>query len=192
MSGEIERLISEAPKVVGALGGIGVARYLFGASLEEVGEAMRRVTAWQLRNIGRTVEAADRKTAGQDEAASPAPRASLAILAEASNAEDAVMADYLGGVLASARESGDDDAVTWTAMIGRMSSSELRLHYRLYAALQREALGMRVNPGIDAGRNDLRFFVHSCTKATACWRCLSLPTLTGLTQRGSLRGSFPT
>jgi hypothetical protein len=62
------------------------------------------------------------------------------------------MADYLGGVLASARESGGDDAVAWTALIARMSSRELRMHYALYSAYRRAVRGATLNLQKDADR----------------------------------------
>ena len=75
-------------------------------------------------------------------------------------AEDEVVADYLGGVLASARAEGSDDAVAWTALIARMSSRELQIHYMIYSAVRLEALGHReINIMDSPGREQLRAFV---------------------------------
>ena len=156
---ELDKLAQDAPQLIAALGGLGVARRLFGASLDEIGESLRRVTAWKLRNVGRVVDAAERKSINQAPDSAPPLRASLAILEQATVAEDAIMADYLGGVLAAARAQGSDEAVVWTALIGRMSSAELRLHYVLYAALREIVVGLDLNLGDADDRRKLRFFV---------------------------------
>lgn len=110
-----------------------------------------------MENVGRVVRKADELGDGTDGESGPDLRAAEAIFREAMVAESEVVADYLGGVLASARIQGGDDAVAWTAVIARMSSRELRLHYMLYSAVLSEALGhMDINVMDHAGRGGLR------------------------------------
>ncbi len=65
-----------------------------------------------------------------------APRVAREVLEQAWWTDDEVCAEYLAGVLACARtEDGKDDrALPFAAMIGRLSSFELRTHYILYRA----------------------------------------------------------
>jgi len=133
---------------------------VFGPSLNEVGESLRRLTQRKLDNVGRVVQKANRKSRGQKSDSGPDLRAAEAILREAMVAESEIVADYLGGVLASARSGGGDDAVAWTALIARMSSKELRLHYMIYSAIRREALGhTEINILDHPGRERLRILI---------------------------------
>jgi len=150
-------VIDLTPEVLGALGGLGVARRVLGPSLDEVGEGLRRLTERRLANVGRVVQIANKKSKTQDEDAAPNFRAAESILREAMVADSGIVADYLGGVLASARSDGSDDAVAWTSLIGRMSSRELLLHYALYAGIRVAALGHTdINIMDSPGRERLR------------------------------------
>jgi hypothetical protein len=157
---DLEPVVRQWPEIVGALGGLNVAGRVLGPSLDECGEALQRLTARRLSNVGRVVQKANEKSKAQADNAAPQLRAAVAILHEAMVAEDEVVADYLGGVLASARSDGGDDAVAWTALIARMSSRELRTHYKLYAAIRLAALGhTEINVLDSPGREKLRGFV---------------------------------
>jgi hypothetical protein len=79
------------------------------------------------------------------------PRVLKEILEHGQFAEDDLMVEYLGGVLASSRtETGRDDrAATMAALIGRLSVYELRTHYIVYTGARRYAAGSGANLGID-------------------------------------------
>jgi hypothetical protein len=172
-------MIDLTPEVIGALGGLGVARRVLGPSLDEVGAELRRLTERRLTNVGRVVQIANKKSKGQHEDAAPNFRAAELILREAMVADSGIVADYLGGVLASARSDGSDDAVAWTSLIGRMSSSELLLHYVLYAGIRRSALGHTEINIMDApGRESLRSLFSASGQ----------PDNTGLIKRPGLFG----
>ena len=53
---------------------------------------------------------------------------------EAALADDELMSDYLGGVVAASGPE-DDFAIALVALIGRLSSLQLRLHYLIYREL---------------------------------------------------------
>ena len=153
-------MVREWPEIMGSLGGLGVGKRVLGPSLDELGESLRRLTERRLRNVGRVVQKANALSEGQPEEASPNLRAAFSIFQEAMVAEDEVVADYLGGVLASARGEGGDDAVAWTALIARMSSRELRTHYKLYSATRLAGLGhTEINVLDHPGRERLRSFL---------------------------------
>lgn len=193
----LDPLLSQAPEIIGALGGLKIADRVFGPTLGEVGEAMRRLTERRLRNVGRVVQKANAKSGGQPEESAPALRAAEIILREAGVADEEVVADYLGGVLASARSDEGDDAVAWTSLISRMSSAELLLHYMLYSAVRAEALGHNeINVLDNGGRERLRAYVpmeppiglFSALGADKFVKLASL--LTGLDREGMFQGSW--
>lgn len=62
-------------------------------------------------------------------------RASWSVFDAAKVTDDPIVADYLAGVLA-ASGPGDDTGVPIAALIARLSSVDLRLHYVLYATFQ--------------------------------------------------------
>jgi hypothetical protein len=73
-----------------------------------------------------------------------------AVLAEPDGelaADDQLVVEYLGGVLASSRTplGRDDRGNTLTALVSRLSTYHLRTHYILYSAAQRLLHGRTVN-----------------------------------------------
>lgn len=70
------------------------------------------------------------------------PRVAAEVFEKAQWAENEFVAEYLSGVLATGRtpQGTDDTGVTWTAMVARLSSDALRLHYMVYSALRRKLL----------------------------------------------------
>ena len=187
-------MLRDWPEIVGSFGGLGVGRRVLGPSLDELGDSLRRLTARRLQNVGRVVKKANALTEGQPDEASPNLRAAFSIFREAMVAEDEVVADYLGGVLASARVDGGDDAVAWTALIARMSSRELRTHYKLYAAVRQVGLGHTDLNLLDApGRERLRSFIPylEALKPLNELELMKFPfALTGLAREGLFDGSW--
>jgi hypothetical protein len=74
---------------------------------------------------------------------SVAPRVAAAVLDAAQYSDDKFVAEYLSGVLASSRTPGgtDDRGVAWSALVGRLPADALKLHYIIYATLQRKMRG---------------------------------------------------
>jgi len=111
---------------------------LFGPTTDEIAEALRRATAYMLRNVGRVTENANKKTSKELLDSGEIPfRAAMKILEEATTAEDDVLVEYVGGVLASSRSpSGRDDrGVVLAALISRLSADDLRAHYIYYSTV---------------------------------------------------------
>jgi hypothetical protein len=111
---------------------------LLGPAWDELAESLRRFTAYRLGNIEKIAELATSKYEGSQEGAI-SPRVALRLLEEGSYSDDEVVLEYLSGVLASSRtpDGRDDRGVPWTALISRLSSDQLRLHYVLYSAARR-------------------------------------------------------
>ena len=112
----------------------GLLTRVLGPSADEIGEAMRRYTAFRVRNVGRISEAADRKAAQSDRSGTVPPRIAHRLIEEGSYCDDELMAEYLGGVLAGSRTpSGRDDrAVSWSNLVTGMSALQIRAHYLFY------------------------------------------------------------
>jgi hypothetical protein len=127
---------------------------VLGPSADEIGEALRRYTAYRLRNVGRIVETADAKAAHVDDDAIVNPRVARVLLEEGSYCDDNLMTNYLGGVLAGSRTSDgrDDRAVTWSRLLTGLSALQTRSHYLLYrewAARLHEIPGLSLSTASD-------------------------------------------
>lgn len=119
----------------------GVFDKLLGPIAEEAGEDLR---LWyqRRRNIRRVVDRAGELTDTDEPGAIP-PRVAAEIFDKAQWADDEFVAEYLSGVLASSRtaEGTSDAGVPWTALVGRLSADQLRLHWVLYSAFRQNVVG---------------------------------------------------
>jgi hypothetical protein len=151
-------------KAVGATGpesekaAAGLFMRVLGPSADEIGEALRRYTAYRLRNVGRIVETADDKAGNAEDDAIVNPRVARVLLEEGSYCDDPLMTNYLGGVLAASRtqDGRDDRAVTWSRLLADLSALQIRAHYLLYREWADRLHGIYINLGL--GEN--------CQKAT--------------------------
>jgi hypothetical protein len=183
--------ISTVAQATAALGGVGVVRRIFGPAADEVAEALRRLTEYRLRNVGRVVAKAEQKSPSSvtPAVAGLSIRALEPVLQHAGTADDDIVADYLGGVLSTCRRVANDDSLAWTALISRMAARELRLHYQLYTCVRRSALGRADLNVLDSpGRHALRAHVGMDSSAIDL---RSLPdVLAGLEREGLLGGMW--
>ncbi|MFV0432397.1 MAG: hypothetical protein ACK5LO_00205 [Leucobacter sp.] len=124
----------------------GLLDRLLGPTFELWGQDMRAAIE-RKRNAQSVAERAGKKTNLNAEGAIPS-RVAAEIFEKAQWAENEFVAEYLSGVLASARtETGENDAgVSWTALVGRLSSDQLALHWIVYSGFQRR---FRADPGDD-------------------------------------------
>jgi hypothetical protein len=114
--------------VAAAVQGIG---RVASAPIDALGEHLKeRIKA----RLDRTREAAEAKTGGRP--LDVADRIAFKALGEAAISDDPLMADYLGGVLAASGPNNDEGAAV-IAMIGRLSSLQLRVHYIIYREIRR-------------------------------------------------------
>lgn len=116
----------------------GVLTRLLGPTVDIMGA--RIAEAYKRRNVKKIVDKAHEK-ADTDRGGLIPPRVAQDVLDKSIWAENEFLAEYLSGVLASARtEFGEsDNGVAWTALVGRMSSDQIALHWTLYCAIQRRA-----------------------------------------------------
>jgi hypothetical protein len=121
---------------------------VLGPTASYVGEGIKEWTERRVANVQRVFKSAEDKLGAElDRPGAVPPRVLKAVLDQAQFAEDELVAEYLGGVLASSRsEVGRDDrAAATAALIGRLSSYALRTHYVLYAAARPAFVGAGVD-----------------------------------------------
>ena len=144
-----------ATNAAGEVVNSGLLTRVLGPSADELGEALKRFTAFRTRNVGRVVEKAAKKSRPGTDQDQVHPRVAHRILDEGSYCDDEIMADYLGGVLAGSRTPNgrDDRAVAWSELVTSLSSVQVRAHYLLYSAWARLLRGRHdLNLGVNAGR----------------------------------------
>jgi hypothetical protein len=143
---------------VAALGPSALVVKILGPTADYVGEGVREWTEKRAENVQRVFARAGERL-GDDELSRPGavpPKVLKGILEEAQFADDELAAEYLGGVLASSRtgQPRDDRGASLVALVGRLSSYQLRTHYVLYSAAQRAFADERVE--INLGMSDER------------------------------------
>lgn len=122
----------------GAIGSKSVVEKILGPTADYLGNGLRYHAQKGVENIARIFKCAEVKLGDKlDEPGVVPPRVLKGILAEGAFVDDALAAEYFGGVLASSRSDnpGDDRAVGSLAQIARMSSYQLRAHFVMYAAM---------------------------------------------------------
>jgi hypothetical protein len=149
---------SEDAKTTGGL----LTRAL-GPTADVLGQALAQFTDYRLRNVGKIVGRSEKKARETGRTGSVHPRVAHRVIEEGSFCDDAVMADYLGGVLAGSRTpSGRDDrAVVWSDLVAGLSAAQIRLHYLLYREWAIRLHGRtEVNLGMVQGANQAVMYVE--------------------------------
>ena len=113
---------------------LGLLTRMLGPAADEIGQALGRWTSYRVGNVKRIAERADQKSRRFNREGISNPRVANVLLEAGSYCDDELMDDYLGGVLAGSKTptGRDDRAVTWSALITRVSSFQVRAHYLLY------------------------------------------------------------
>jgi hypothetical protein len=130
---------------------------MLGPSADYIGQVLAQYTEQAHENLGRVVANAVGKLGDRlEEEGSVPPRVLMEVANQALFAEDPVAVDYLGGVLAASRTGvpRDDRAASLTALIGRLSTYQLRLHYILYSTARDRLRGAGADLGMSRGRYD--------------------------------------
>jgi hypothetical protein len=128
-----------------------LANKILGPAADEIGQFLRELVAFRLRNLRKIFEAAEQKGAA-DAPGQVSERVLGRVIEDGSYCPDAVSADYIGGVLTSAKYSDlrDDRGAAWVDLIARLSSFQVRLHYVFYEAMRARVLALSpVDPPIN-------------------------------------------
>ncbi|WP_137845179.1 hypothetical protein [Microbacterium sp. 2FI] len=131
-----QKLVDHGAKSLGA-----VVDKLLGPTAEVMGHEL---VDWytRKRNIAKVAERAAERSNLERAGAIPA-RVAAEVFDKAQWADDEFVAEYLSGVLASARTTDglNDSGVSWTALVGRLSADQLALHWSIYTGVQRRHRG---------------------------------------------------
>lgn len=123
---------------------------VLGPILEEIGSDFQK-----LYSVGRDkiVQAALRKIKSPEDGARANLRVARDVFWNGSFTDEAICAEYFGGILAASRsEDGKDDSgIFYVDIIKSMSSGQLKMHYIIYRTLNKELIAndekKTLNPG---------------------------------------------
>ena len=129
----------------------GAARRLLGPLADAIGRDLAARYEYRAANAERIVELVLEKL-GEERLAqrgSVHPRLMQAVLDDGSWCDDALMQEYLAGILAAGRtaENPDDRGVMWAKLVMRLSAFQIRTHYVLYECARRVLVGSGLVPG---------------------------------------------
>ena len=135
---------------------------LLGPVLSECGEDLKRAYA---AGRDRLISAATRKIEDLDDGKSASLRVTRDVLWHGTTSEDEVCAEYFGGILASSRtnDGKDDSSIQFVDVTKSLSSTQLRLHYLIYHALNKMLIeqGRQVNVAQGNEINDVSIWMLS-------------------------------
>ncbi|WP_396658617.1 hypothetical protein [Microbacterium oxydans] len=130
-----------------AKGGVALWMKFLGPPAEAVGAHFKsRIELWSEDALARRVLEKAARKADTSKPGTVSPRVASDIFDKAQWADDEFVAEYLSGVLASSRtpDGVDDSGVSWTALVGRLSSAQLRLHFILYSTARHHLTGRQI------------------------------------------------
>jgi hypothetical protein len=112
---------------------------LLGPTFDYLGDGLRDLSEKRARNIGNIVMKAIQKAENLGAEGEVPPRVIKNIFDGGSFSDDQIMAEYLGGVLASSKSPGgrDDRGVALSGLVNQLSAYTLRTHYILYLAARK-------------------------------------------------------
>lgn len=129
-----------SPEGVLATAGAKFLYDVFGESAKVIGKRLGSYSQVGLRNLERVLKKAHRRMKTRAKTGGTVPvRVIQHILTEAYFCEDEVQAEYLGGILASAKGpiARDDRAVSHITLLSSLSTYQIRTHYLLYSSILR-------------------------------------------------------
>lgn len=116
-------------------------RKLLGPLFDEIAQDWRsRYSASRAENLVRIGKNAEAKLGSAiDEEGQVPPRVAAKVMEEGSWCDGPVMAEYFGGILAASRSLDplDDRGSVWAALVSRLSTYDVYLHYLFYEAFRR-------------------------------------------------------
>jgi hypothetical protein len=145
-----------------ALGSKDIAVKILGPTADYIGVGLRNWTERRVQNVGRVFQNAKEKLGTRiDQPGAVPPRVLKHVLDEASYCEDDLMVEYFGGVLASSRtEVGRDDrGAAFAALVGRLTTYQVRSHYVFHDLVKDLFAGTDVNLGTVDGCRQLQVFM---------------------------------
>ena len=121
-----------------ALGGARIIEKILGPTAEYIGAGVKNWTERRVNNVVNIFLKAEKKLGDRiEEPGSIPPRVLKVVLDEGSFCNDSLVAEYFGGVLASSRSQvdRDDRGASWSNLVARLSSYQVRSHFLIYRAI---------------------------------------------------------
>jgi len=151
------------PGQLAALGGsAALAAKVLGPTAEYLGDELQHWTKRRVANVQRIFATAEKRLGGRiNDPGTVPPRVLREVLDEGSYWDDPLGGEYFGGLLASSRTNlaADDRAATLAALVGRLSTFQIRTHYALYGHAHNLLAGTGINLGLSSERPKARIFV---------------------------------
>lgn len=130
-----------------AIGSAKLVEKVLGPTADYIGGGIKNWTEKRVNNVGRIFTKAARRLGPQlEENGAVPPKVLKGILDEGSFCDDELSAEYFGGVLASSRSGmpRDDRGATYIALLGRLSTYQIRSHYIFYHILKNLLNGLAI------------------------------------------------
>jgi hypothetical protein len=148
---------------LGAIVAKDVVTRLLGPTADYVGGELKEFTRRRFETVERIFQNAAAKAQDRlDEPGAVPPRVLRDVLNEGSFQDDDLAVEYFGGVLASSRTgmSRDDRAATFTGLISRLSTYQIRSHFILYSIFRDLFIGRSDSMyGAERRRRELSVFL---------------------------------
>lgn len=144
-----------------ALGSAKILEKILGPTADYLGTGVKTFTENRVENVRRIFVSAQKRLGASIESDGQVPPKVLRdILEDGSYCTDALSAEYFGGVLASSRspEMRDDRGATFTALVGRLTTYQIRAHYIIYSTMRRLYLNRNLCPTAKEHRPQMRTY----------------------------------
>ncbi len=146
------------------LGSAPVVLKIVGPTADYVGGGIKNLVERQVENVERVFEKAAGRLGeeGLERPGGVPPKVLKEVIEGASFCEDELGAEYFGGILAASKleNQRDDRGATLAALVGRLSTYQIRSHYLMYAYAQRAVQGSGYQFGHWRARRDHgQFFI---------------------------------
>lgn len=135
---------------------------LLGPTADYIGVGLKNWTEKRGDNMKRIIDKATKRLGDKiNDKGSIPPKVLREILEQGSFNDDEFAGEYFGGVLASSRStiSRDDRGATYTALISRLSSYQVRSHYFFYSLIKDVFNGTGTNIGIQEQRRLTELYI---------------------------------
>lgn len=153
-----------------AIGSAKLIEKVLGPTAEYLGTGLRDFAQHRVDNVKRIFQKAS-AFLGENPPAGQAvpPRVLRDVLNDGSYRDDELTASYYGGILASSRSgiSRDDRGAAFTALVGRLTTYQLRAHYILYRTINALYSNTNQNVQDSAGRAACETFLPQRDYITA-------------------------
>jgi len=164
----------DAPLAIGTglaiLGSKDIIVKILGPTADYLGGELRSYTEKGAANLRRIFSNTEKRLGDRlDQPGQVPPKVLKNVLTEGYFCEDELAAEYFGGVLASSRSevSRDDRGASFVALIGRLTTYQIRTHYIVYHVIKDLFGGSGIDPSTREGRYQIRTFIPLTVYAAA-------------------------